>query len=294
MPHRNVPASVAASTDEHSNTSEKNGNHVRPGRVPGRYGWFPFSRHTMIAIGVAVACTVLGYFRYSPPAPLPASVPDDTFSAARAEPILKMLVGDGIPHPSGSEQIAIVRQRIIDFFAEFDIEVEQHVTSGQYWRTGEVYPLVNLIAFIPGSDPHATIALASHYDSVFAGPGAADDGVGVAVSLEIAKYFSANRPRNNLVFLITDGEELGMLGASKFVNDHALADEIDVIINLEARGTKGPSLMFETGPASYWTIQQFASRSRRPFSSSLFFEIYKLKQQTEHFKVKFFKYGHRF
>ncbi|HMO15192.1 MAG TPA: M28 family peptidase [Pirellulaceae bacterium] len=228
-----------------------------------------------LAVFVAATIALFGIYRYAPLKPLPSSVDTDTFSAERAEPILELLVGDGIPHPSGTDQNEIVRQRILDFFAELDIPVEQHATSNMRRRTGEIFPLVNLIARIPGSNSSATIALTSHYDSTFNGPGAADDGVGVAVSLEIARFFAANPPKNNLVFLITDGEELGLLGAEKFVLEHPLAKEIDVVINLEARGTKGPSLLFETGPRSYWTIQQFAKVARKPFTSSLFYEIYK-------------------
>ncbi len=225
---------------------------------------------------LAGICAWLGFIRYSPPAPNPSTVPQDTFSAARAEVILKMLVGDGIPHPSGSKQNAIVRDRIVDYLKRLGVEIELHETSNLYRLTGESIPLVNIIAKVPGTNSSATIALSAHYDTKFSTPGASDDGVGVATVLEIARYFSNHRPTNDLVFLITDGEEMGLLGAEKFIAEHPLAKDIDVIINLEARGTSGPSLMFETGTASLASIRRFAATAKRPFTSSLFYEIYKL------------------
>lgn len=62
-----------------------------------RIGWV---RGWLVAMAIAVFWAVAGYIRYQPPTPLPSTVAADTFSAERAEPILEMLVGDGIPHPS--------------------------------------------------------------------------------------------------------------------------------------------------------------------------------------------------
>lgn len=219
----------------------------------------------------------LGYIRYAPPAVRPDTQTDKEFSVHAALPILESLVGDGIPHPAGSKQNKVVRQRILDFFDQYNIEYELQETTNVYWRTGETVPLVNIIARLPGTDPTGTIALASHYDSVPSGPGACDDGIGTAVVLEIARTLKqAAPPKNNFIFLITDGEEFGLLGAEKFVDEHPAAREIDIAINIEARGTSGPSLMFETGTASLWSASAFSQVADKPFTSSLFYEIYKL------------------
>ena len=53
--------------------------------------------------------------------------------------------------------------------------------------------------------------------------------------------------RNNVIFLITDGEELGLKGAREFLNKNQLASDVDIVLNFESRGTSGPSIMFETG-----------------------------------------------
>lgn len=228
-----------------------------------------------LALLIAIVISVLGYIQNSPP-PLRNSNSADQFSIARAKPILESLVGDNIPHPAGSEQNKIVRNRIIDFLDEHNIDYELHRTSNVYKITGETVPLVNIIAKIPGENPTGTVMLAAHYDSVPAGPGACDDGVGTAVVLEIGRMISeAKQRRNDLVLFISDGEEHILLGAEKFVREHPIAKEIDVVVNLEARGTTGPSLMFETGNESHWSIQTFSAVAKRPYTSSLFYEVYK-------------------
>ena len=51
-----------------------------------------------------------------------------------------------------------------------------------------------------------------------------------------------------VVFLLTDGEETGLLGAQAFIdNQKDYPFEVGRIINLEARGVRGPAMMFETG-----------------------------------------------
>lgn len=233
-----------------------------------------------ITIGLSVAS-------YRPVAPKPTSIADDLFSAMRADRILEELVGDSIPHPAGSEQNKIVRQRIVGLLESFGYQIEIQSGVGRVRSSvknrspdKDVVPLNNIIARRPGattaSHQRPALMLVSHYDSVPSGPGASDDGVGTAALLEIARMLSQEpAPGREVVFLITDGEELGLLGAELFVNDHPLADKIGLAINLEARGTTGPSLMFETSRASRQLIPLFARSSPKPMCSSLFFEIYK-------------------
>jgi hypothetical protein len=121
------------------------------------------------------------------------------------------------------------------------------------------------------------VLLSVHYDSVPAGPGASDDGAGVAAALEIARALKADpAPRNPIVLLFDEGEEDHLLGAEAFVAGHPWAKEIGAVVNLEARGTAGASLMFETSDRSGWLIDLFARSVARPASNSIYYTIYKL------------------
>jgi hypothetical protein len=221
---------------------------------------------------------------YSPPAPRPADIPSSEFSAARARVILKDLVGEGKPHPYYERQNAIVRQRILDYFHKFGYDTEVQFDQNSFVR--QARKMKNIIARRPGSEPRASVMLVGHYDSVPYGPGASDDGVAVAAILEIARMMRELPPaHNDVVFLLTDGEEAGMFGARSFIAAYPRAAEVQVAINLEARGTSGPSMMFQTSDDDSWLIPLFARHVTRPVTSSLFAEVYKTLHNNTDFTI---------
>jgi hypothetical protein len=120
------------------------------------------------------------------------------------------------------------------------------------------------------------VLLCAHYDSVAAGPGAGDDGAGVGALLEIARALTTDpkwtRP---IIFLFDDAEELGLIGAHAFVREHPWASDVAFVINLEARGTSGPSMMFETSEENLGLMQVYARAVKRPVAVSVAYEIYK-------------------
>ena len=92
------------------------------------------------------------------------------------------------------------------------------------------------------------VLLVAHYDSRPNTPGAGDDASGVAVVLETVRALAAGPPLGrDLIVLLSDGEELGLLGARGFAAEHPWMDEVDLVLNFEARGSRGPAAMFETG-----------------------------------------------
>ena len=217
------------------------------------------------AIGVAA-------LRTEPPAPLAAGAPPGTFSAARADAVLRRLL-DGVgPHPVGSPADAEVRARLVLELRRLGLEAELQpgFACSAYGTCAEV---VNVLAVVAGARPGRAVALVSHHDSVGAGPGASDDGAGVAVALETARALLAGPPLPRPVFLLfTDGEEAGLLGSRAFL-EHPRAREVAAIVNLEARGTSGRSLLFEVKSAPA-LVARAARALRRPATSSLFAAVY--------------------
>lgn len=60
--------------------------------------------------------------------------------------------------------------------------------------------------------------------------------------LEAARALTEGpRLRNDVVFVLTDAEEACLCGAEAFVGQHPLAADGGVVLNLEARGSGGPS-----------------------------------------------------
>ena len=102
----------------------------------------------------------------------------------------------------------------------------------------------NVLARLPGTNPAGkAFLLAAHYDSVPTGPGATDNGSGVASALETLRALRAGPPlRNDVIVLFTDGEERGLIGARAFVDQHPWASDVGVVLNLDTRGNTGPAL----------------------------------------------------
>jgi hypothetical protein len=209
--------------------------------------------------------------RLAPPALRPEPALPGHFSAARAWARLVDLVAEGSPHPTGSAAGAQVRERVIAALRQTGYE--PRVEPGFVRRDGRA-TVQNVVAELPGREPGRAVLLAAHYDSVREGPGVSDDLVGVAAVLEVARILKAEpRPRNPVIFLLDEGEESGLLGARAFVRSSPEAPRVAAVVNLDARGTAGPSLMFETGPNNAWLLPAFTSVPH-PATSSVFPILY--------------------
>jgi hypothetical protein len=222
---------------------------------------------------------------YLPPASRPADIAPTEFSGARAQALLGELLGDGGPHPGGSAADAAVRQRIVAILTRFGYQPTiQTGFACDDW--GACASVQNVLARLDGTDPGEAVLLASHYDSVPAGPGATDDGVGVAVNLEVARILKLRGPgRHSIIFLLDEGEEQGLLGAHAFVESNPWAKEVRAAVNIDSRGTSGASLMFETGSANNWLVQTFARAVPHPMTSSIYYAVYKLLPNETDFSV---------
>jgi hypothetical protein len=239
-----------------------------------------------ITLALLAALAAITVWCYRPPAPRPLTAHATEFSGLRAALVLRQLLGDESAHPLASTADARVRERIVQRLGALGIPVE--LQSG--WACERVFVcgwVVNIIGRIAGSEPASgAVLLAAHYDSVAAGPGAGDDGVGVAAALESARALrQLPPPRHPIILLLDEGEEAGLLGAHLFVDAHPLARAVYAAVNLDARGDSGPSLMFETGAATDWAMRAYARSIAQPMSNSLYYFIYRLLPNDTDFTV---------
>ena len=131
----------------------------------------------------------------------------------------------------------------------------------------------NVVARLPGRDPSRAVLLVAHYDSVPTAAGAADDGSGVAALLEAARALrSGPPPRNDIIFLFTDGEERGLLGSQAFLQDDPWAYAAGVVLNFDSPGSSSPALMYETSPGNGLLVSHYLAAGRA-YGSSLMYEI---------------------
>jgi hypothetical protein len=232
---------------------------------------------------LAILALSIGGLR--PPPPKPSNAPAAEFSASRAVDTLHRILGPDVPHPVGSAANYDVRTRILDELSRMGYvpHVQTSFACSEFVNCATVN---NVLARLEGTEPGSAVLLAAHYDSVPAGPGDSDDGTGAAAVLEIARALkSMPAPRHSVIFLLDDGEEAGLLGAHAFVDSHPWAKEVRAVVNLDARGTSGPSLLFETGSANNWAIRLYAKHAARPAASSISYTVYKQLPNDTDFTV---------
>lgn len=129
------------------------------------------------------------------------------------------------------------------------------VTSGRAWgfSVANTNRGFNILAKIRGSrQPDSILAVSAHYDHLgsigpdFYFPGANDNASGVAMMLNLARYFKENDPDYTLVFIAFSGEEYGLVG-SKFMSENPLFDfkKVAFWLNLDmvSSGTNGIKLV---------------------------------------------------
>ncbi len=204
-----------------------------------------------VALGLLALCAFSILRGARPPRAVSATAPDTVFSAERAMRNVEQIAQR--PHPMGTADHDRVRDYIVDQLVALGLQPQIQKTTAIGTRYREAGRVQNILARLPGSEPNSkAVLIMSHYDGVGAGPAAADDGAGVAAMLETLRALRARkRPlTHDVIVLFTDGEEAGLLGAAAFVREHPWAKDVAVVLNFEARGTTGRSLMFETGPGN--------------------------------------------
>jgi hypothetical protein len=171
------------------------------------------------------------------PASLPVDAAPSAFSGGRALAAMAGLADR--PHPIHSQAKLAVRDGIAARLRGYGLKpvIDDTSAFAPLKRAGG--DVSNLHVLIPGSSgaggPGPALFLA-HYDSVPYGPGANDNASGCAILLETARLIhlealQGRGPVRDLVFLWTDGEEYGELGAEGYLQ--GAARRPDVVINVD-------------------------------------------------------------
>lgn len=217
-------------------------------------------------------------------------------------------------HPRGSAANDQVREELVALISEAGgepVEMAYQITNqdmNRYAQRTRLYPassLTNVLVEIPGRRQDVVLVVA-HYDSVSTGPGISDNLVSVANAVQAAQRLLQGEEAydNTIVFLFTDGEEEGMLGAHCFVEPRvptevrvggqvadadqrshytALIDRVKFVINLESRGTAGQTLLFETASGDANAMAAFAGRGKGIYMSGIASFIYRQMQNNTDF-----------
>ncbi len=184
------------------------------------------------------------------------------------------------PHYISSKNHETVQKYLTDELKKLGlpVEIQEGYTVGDW---GNLALAKNIITRIKGRKDGKALLLLSHYDSQpHSSYGASDAASGVATILEGIRAFLAKNdtPKNDIIILFSDGEELGLNGAELFVNKHPWAKDVGLVLNFESRGSGGPSIMLvETNGGNKNLIHHFKKANVSfPVANSLAYSIYKM------------------
>lgn len=216
----------------------------------------------------------------------------DRFIEERARGHLRQLTSLG-PRPAGSYEnevlaVDLIRRRLESIqkktksahLMSIDMQKPRGSFNLQFvdGLTQHYRDITNIIVKLEPSLHGAKDALLvnCHFDSVPQSPGASDDAVSCAIMLEVLEILSQSEQplKNSLIFLFNGAEENMLPASHGFITQHKWAEEARAFVNLEACGSGGRELVFQSGPGHSWLMEAYAQAAPHPFASVIGQEIF--------------------
>ncbi|MDB4037054.1 M28 family peptidase [Polaribacter sp.] len=233
---------------------------------------------TIVSVLIILGVIYWSFANLKPSINTSKSNSETEFSLENALNHLKKITKE--PHYVGSNEHKNVQNYIVSELQKmgFETEIQTQTAINKKWFAATTAE--NIIAKLKGTGSEKALLLLTHYDSnPHSSLGASDAGSGVVTILEGLRAFLAKNetPKNDLIILISDAEELGLLGAQAFVDKHPWTKDIGLVLNFEARGSGGPSYMLmETNGKNSKLLSEFlAAKPNFPAANSLMYSIYK-------------------
>ena len=120
-----------------------------------------------------------------------------------------------------------------------------------------------------------SVLINAHFDSYFGNPGASDDSVGIIAMVEVLRALSRTQAsfRNPVIFLFNGGEEAHQTAAHGFITLHRWASEVKFLINIEAIGSGGREMVFQSN--SGWLMEQYGQSAPYPHATVIASELFR-------------------
>ncbi|HAR41635.1 MAG TPA: hypothetical protein DCS07_03235 [Bdellovibrionales bacterium] len=212
--------------------------------------------------------------------------PIGIFSASRMQERVQILASEQFKgRELGTPELDQVAGWIAEQFRRFGLQAGGDSDFFQKWNERLSAPkgdtlLRNIVGFIPGKNPEfagQSVILGAHYDHLGLGwpdahsgnggkihYGADDNASGVAVLLELARYYGDKfqdgvRPERSIIFVAFTGEEAGLLGSRYFaangISGRYLPSKMFAMLNLDTVGRLGTNklLILGGGSAREWS-----------------------------------------
>lgn len=246
----------------------------------------------VVLVAIATVVGMVAFGLWSRPAV--EGIEHDGFSAERVVEDIEVISREhhSVAHP---EERATVRDYLTRRLGELGADTiklynYEALVGPENKHVVYTFDATNILAeFAPcdAAKEYTSLMLVAHYDSRYSQPmphrdtvwsyGAADDGYGVGVILETVAQALKYRDewQQGVKVLFTDAEEVGMMGMkAQWQNNHEVFDNVGLMINLEARGPYGPTLLFETSPNNERLMELYATTADYPCTYSLTTVVY--------------------
>ncbi|XP_022229014.2 endoplasmic reticulum metallopeptidase 1-like [Drosophila obscura] len=225
--------------------------------------------------------------------PTPLTVHDSNqgaFIAERAHKTLAGLasIGTKVVGSQGNEvntvnfllnELELIKQQVLTEY--YDIEIDVQVASGSYvfWTMINMYQGIQniVIKLSPkGSTSDTYLLVNSHFDSKPTSPSVGDAGHMVSTILEVLRVISTSKPsfQHPIVFLLNGAEENPLQASHAFISQHKWAQFCKVVINLDAAGSGGREILFQSGPNNPWLLKYYKESALHPFGTTMGEEIF--------------------
>ena len=256
----------------------------------------------LILAFVIVSAALLAYGLLTTPKPQAADAPG--FSSARVIRDIEIISRNhhSVAHPQERAEVRDYLVGRLEKLGADNVSLFKYdsLTGPDNKHVTYTFDAANILAeFAPlqESEDTAWLMLVAHYDSRYSQPmpkdtvwsyGAADDGYGVGTALEVLSQTLKQREhwKQGVKILFTDAEEVGMKGMiAMWEKDRQEFDNVGLMINLEARGSWGPCLLFETCPGNSKVMELYADAAKYPFTYSLTTVVYNFMPNFTDFTI---------
>ncbi|KRG04648.1 endoplasmic reticulum metallopeptidase 1 [Drosophila mojavensis] len=158
----------------------------------------------------------------------------------------------------------------------FDMEIDLSQASGTFAlkHSLRVYQGVQNIAvkLTPrNSTSESYLLVNSHFDSKPATPSAGDAGFMIVTMLEVLRVIATTKQsiQHPIVFLFNGAEEGALEGSHGFITQHKWASNCKAVVNLDAGGSGGREVLFQSGPNHPWLVDYYKKYIKYPFATTM-------------------------
>jgi len=243
---------------------------------------------SILLLSVIAIITSIALIQMLPPRALSINADSGLFSSGRAMKHVANIASES--HMVNSPGQERVRKYIIKELENLGLTpVIQNTTSVSTGSFTRVANVANIITIVKGMANSKAILVMAHYDAVPLVAGVNDNGSSVAAILESLRALKSKPAlKNDLIIFFTDGEEIGHLGAKAFVKESGLMNKIGFVINLDARGSSGPSLLSQTNNENGWVVREYNKSVNHKVTSSLLYGLTEIayKKSTDFYDVQ--------